>query len=207
MYKVYFENRLLTLSSLPDQLQNYCLLHKYHDPKDLSEKITDFLNNSAVKCVNIHSEKAEHLWSIFKENFHFLEASGGIVMDNKKRMLLIKRYKRWDAPKGHFEPCETPEMCARREIEEECGIVSGNTIAELSPGYHLYRFDGQYYLKKTFWYLFGYEGKGDTKPQEEEGITQVEWIARDTLDTIRTEMWHSVQDVLTEILENHFSQI
>jgi 8-oxo-dGTP pyrophosphatase MutT (NUDIX family) len=165
------------------------------------------LNNSAVKCVNIHSEKVEHLWSIFKENFHFLEASGGIVMDNKKRMLLIKRYKRWDAPKGHFEPCETPEMCARREIEEECGIVSGYTIAELSPGYHLYRFDGQYYLKKTFWYLFGYEGKGDTKPQEEEGITQVEWIARDTLDTIRTEMWHSVQDVLTEILENHFSQI
>lgn len=203
MYKIYLENRLITISSRPDQRQNYCLLHKYHDQKDLSDQISAFLSNENIKCLDIYSEDMGSLWDVFKEQFHFLEASGGIVKDRMGRLLLIKRYKRWDAPKGHFEPCETPELCARREINEECGIVCGNTIAELSPTYHIYKFKKEYYLKKTYWFLFDYSGKGKTTPQLEEGITQADWIDRDSVDKIMKDMWYSVKDVLSEVLEKH----
>ncbi len=205
MYKIYLDNRFIILSSQPDHRQNYCLLHKYNNQEALSEQISAFLSDESINFLNIYSADIESLWQSFKEIFHFLEASGGIVKDNKGNLLLIKRYKRWDAPKGHFEPCETPELCARREIKEECGIVCGNTIAELSPTYHVYKFREEYYLKKTYWFLFDYSGNGKTIPQQEEGITQADWIKRDSIDDIIKDMWHSIRDVLSEVIEKHIS--
>ncbi len=207
MYKIYFENRFIIISSHPDQLQNYCFLHKYHDPDDLSDHISSFLSDPAIICLNIYSEDINALWNNFIEQFHFLEASGGIVTDKAKRVLLIKRYLKWDAPKGHFEPCETPELCARREIKEECGVDCGDTLAELSPSYHIYKFNGEYYLKKTYWFLFGYNGHGNTIPQEEEGITQADWIDQDSLDNIKADMWESVGDILSEVLKKYMPHL
>ncbi len=207
MYKIYLENRSIIISSGPDQMQNYCLLHKYHDSDALSEQISAFLSDQAIECLYIYSEDIEGLWNIFTEQFHFLEASGGIVTDSSKRALLIRRYNRWDAPKGHFEPGETPELCARREINEECGIECGNTLAELSPTYHIYKFKEEYYIKKTYWFLFDYSGNGNTIPQQEEGITQADWIERDSLDNIFEDMWYSVRDVLSEVIEKHMPHL
>lgn len=203
MYKVYFENRLLLISSHTDQVQNYCLLHKYHKQEDLSAQISEFLTNRSIECLNICSEEIDNLWDIFQEQFHFLEASGGIVVDEKKRILLIKRYKRWDAPKGHFEPGETSEICARREIKEECDIDCGTTLEQLSSSYHIYKFQGEYFLKKTYWFLFDYHGEGITTPQQEEGITRADWIDQDGLTDIKSYMWESVKDVVSEVMIKH----
>lgn len=203
MYKVYFDNRLIKISNRPDREQNYCLLHKYHKEEDLSEQISVFMGNSLYECLNIYSDDVEGLWNIFQEQFHFLEASGGVVLDENKRLLLIKRYRKWDAPKGHFEPCETPELCARREIEEECGIKCGDNLSELSPSFHIYKFQGEYFLKKTYWFLFSYSGNGKTTPQEEEGISRADWIEPEKIKDITDEMWESVKNVVSEVLNDH----
>ena len=99
-------------------MQNYCLFHKFHDQKDLSETISDFLSDESIGCINIYSYKLDHLWFNFQEKFHFVEAAGGVITNSNRRLLLIKRYNHWDAPKGHFEPDETPEECARREVKK-----------------------------------------------------------------------------------------
>ncbi len=36
--------------------------------------------------------------------------------------LLLRHPDRWDLPKGHLDPGETPAECALRELEEETGI-------------------------------------------------------------------------------------
>ena len=207
MYKIYFDNRLIKISSRADSEQNYCLFHKYHKPDDLSEQVSSFMKDRSIKCLNIYSEDVDELWNIFREQFHFLEASGGIVKDDKKSLLLIKRYNRWDAPKGHFEPCETPEICARREIKEECGIDCGTTLAELPPSYHIYSYQGEYYLKKTHWFLFDYSGDGKTTPQVEEGISLAAWIDAERMVSIREEMWESVKNLVSEVTEKHLPHL
>ena len=87
---------------------------------------------------------------------------------------------------------ESPEECARREIEEETGVRCGRRISELSPTYHIYQHDNDYYLKKTYWFLFTLEGDGKTIPQLKEGITEAKWLDRESVSGIRDLMWLSV---------------
>lgn len=207
MYKVYIDSRLITISGQPDRMQNYCLFHKYHDQKELSIQLKSFLSDTSQQCINIYSYNLDHLWSGFVEEFHLVEAAGGIVVGSNRELLLIKRYNRWDAPKGHFEPSETSEECARREIKEECDIECGRRMAELTPTYHLYPFQGDYYLKKTHWFLFTLGGSATTTPQIEEGITEASWVNIEKLAVLRPYMWNSVNDVLNEILSKHISYL
>lgn len=203
MYKVYIDTRLITISSQPDRMQNYCLFHKFHDQKELSDQLKLFLNDSSLKCINIYSYKLDHLWASFVEEFHLVEAAGGIVVDSQRNLLLIKRYNHWDAPKGHFEPSETPEECARREINEECGVKCGKRMAELKTTFHIYTFEGEYYLKKSYWFLFTLAGSALTIAQTEEGITEASWVNQDRFNEVRENMWPSVNDVINEVLLKH----
>lgn len=207
MYKIYIDNRFITISSQPDRMQNYCLFHKFHDQKDLSEIISTFLSDENIGCLNIYSYKLDHLWYVFQEEFHFVEAAGGLITDSRRSLLLIKRYNRWDAPKGHFEPGESPEECARREIQEETGVKCGRRISELEPTYHIYRHTRDYYLKKTYWFLFKLEGEAKTSPQLNEGITEAKWLDRESISEIRDLMWLSVRDVIFEIYRKYINHL
>lgn len=50
-------------------------------------------------------------------------AAGILLMTRQpRRFLLMRHADRWDVPKGHSEPGETPLECALRETEEETGL-------------------------------------------------------------------------------------
>jgi 8-oxo-dGTP diphosphatase len=58
-----------------------------------------------------------------------IPAATGIVTDDAGRILLVRRNRepgrnRWALPGGFIEMRESPADAARREIEEECGIVA-----------------------------------------------------------------------------------
>ena len=183
-------------------MQNYCLFHKFHDRKELSDQLKLFFEDKSCSCMNIYSYKADHLWNVFTEEFHFVEASGGVVMRPNGDLLLIRRSDHWDAPKGHFEPGETPEECARREISEECGVTCGLMLKELNPTYHIYRFGKEQFLKMTHWFLFELSGSDSTTPQSEEGITEALWIGNSRLAEVKPGMWSSVRDMVNEVISS-----
>jgi 8-oxo-dGTP pyrophosphatase MutT (NUDIX family) len=196
MFKVHFENRFIALSSEPDRLQKYGLFHKFNDTAELYELISDFQSDKSIHCINIYGPDIKHLWRIFRIYFNEVEAAGGLVRHKSGRYLFIEKKGRLDLPKGHVEPGEEADACALREVSEECGIKDHYIIKPISPSYHTYSWEGISYLKKTSWFLMGYDGKMITEPQAEEGITKVEWLLPDELSKIKGTAWYSLMEVI-----------
>jgi len=196
MYKVHFENRFIFLSPEPDRLQKYGLFHKFYATDELYRLIAEFQADKNMPSNNIYCTDITYLWKLFRIYFTEVGAAGGLVMHTSGKYLFIEKKGKLDLPKGHIEEGESPEACAVREVEEECGI-SGHTIVKtLTPSYHTYAWEGISFLKKTNWFLMKYEGPMVTEPQLEEGITRVEWLYPDELNNIKGTAWLSLMEVI-----------
>lgn len=135
----------------------------------------------------------------------WVRAAGCIVTAPDGTMLLIRRNGRWDLPKGKVEAGETLLQAALRETEEESGIKNisiSNSQFSIFKTYHIYNLYGGWHLKQTSWFEAhcGLDITGI--PQQEEGITEVAWVAPDewyrrlqhsygTLKTLSTQWQHS----------------
>lgn len=200
-YKVHFENRFITISPEPDRLQKYALFYNFYDKEELYKQISSFENDLSITSLNIYGLEIKHLWKHFRSYFTEIEAAGGLVQHPSGSYLFIERRGKWDLPKGHIERGETPDQCALREVEEECGIKNHCIIKPLSPSYHTYRWEGVSYLKKTHWFLMNYSGEMISSPQSEEGITKAEWLKPDHICLIKSHAWLSLADLINSSLQ------
>lgn len=109
-----------------------------------------------------------------------VKAGGGAVLRTKggnKQVLLIFRRGIWDLPKGKKEKQETIEECACREVAEETGLKKLVIDEFLVKTDHSYQRNRKLYKKETVWYSMKAGNKTTLKPEREEGITKVEWVA------------------------------
>ena len=116
-----------------------------------------------------------------QRRMRYVRAAGGIVIAADGSMLLIRRNGRWDLPKGKVEAGETLLQAALREVEEETGIApQPRNYPAVQPikTYHVFNLYGGWHLKQTSWFAMTAERKAAV-PQQEEGITDVEWVAPD----------------------------
>jgi 8-oxo-dGTP pyrophosphatase MutT (NUDIX family) len=196
MYKVHFENRFIKISPEPDRLQKYGLFHKFYDTKELYKIIAEFQIDKSVNAINIYGPDIKHIWKIFRIYFTEVGAAGGLVKHTSGRYLFIEKKGKLDLPKGHIEQGEEPDACALREVSEECGITGHTIVKPICPSYHTYSWEGISYLKKTSWYLMKYNGEMIMEPQKSEGITKVEWLFPDELNSIKSSAWLSLMDLI-----------
>lgn len=196
MYKVHFENRFIMISPEPDRIQKYGLFHKFNDTKELYRIISDFQSEKNMTAINIYGPDIKHLWKIFRIYFTEVGAAGGLVKHTSGRYLFIEKKGKLDLPKGHIERGEEPDACALREVSEECGIIGHTIVKSICPSYHTYSWEGISYLKKTTWFLMNYDGEMITEPQLSEGITKVEWLFPDELNSIKSSAWLSLMDLI-----------
>lgn len=158
-----------------------------------------------------------HTWDVplwllrlLKRRMRWVRAAGGMVTRDDGMMLLIKRNGRWDLPKGKVEAGETLVQAALREVEEETGIKAdcahGHTLPTTNyplptKTYHIFNLYGGWHLKQTSWFAMQATGPQEAKPQEEEGITGVEWVTRDEWHR-RLEGSYGTLRTLSETMKN-----
>ena len=172
MYKVFVNEKKLLISKHPEELEKKL---EYESFTTL-EIALDLLENTSVNELNVFGENIDEIWDEFQKLFRIIEAAGGLVNNANGETLFIKRLGRWDLPKGKMEKGESREESAVREIEEETGLRDVELIEFINTTYHIYvERNGEKILKCTHWFEMNFNGEDTSKPQIEEGITEVAW--------------------------------
>lgn len=131
------------------------------------------------KFITIVTPDPEATFESLKSQFKLVFAAGGAVESETEELLLIELRSRWDLPKGHIEAGESEREAALREVEEETAVkaeIVGNE--PLAVTWHAYNTYGSWELKRTSWWRMR-ATKSELKPQREEGITNIEWCAKE----------------------------
>ncbi|MEY8759518.1 NUDIX hydrolase [Chryseobacterium tongliaoense] len=172
MYKVFVNEKKLLLSKQPENLEKSI---GYENVTTL-EIALDLLENTSVKELNVFGDDIDGIWNEFQGLFRIIEAAGGVVNNSNGEILFIKRLGKWDLPKGKMEKGESREESAVREIEEETGLKDVELVQFINTTYHIYvERNGDKILKCTHWFEMNFNGEDTSKPQIEEGITEVAW--------------------------------
>ncbi|NML70560.1 NUDIX domain-containing protein [Chryseobacterium sp. RP-3-3] len=172
MYKVFVNEKKLLVSKHPGNLEKDLRFESF----TTLEIALDLLENTSVKELNVFGENIEEIWKEFQKLFRIIEAAGGLVSNPQGDLLFIKRLGKWDLPKGKMEKGESREESAVREIEEETGLKDVDLVEFINTTYHIYiERNGEKILKCTHWFEMNFDGEDTSKPQIEEGITEVAW--------------------------------
>jgi 8-oxo-dGTP pyrophosphatase MutT (NUDIX family) len=179
--RIYFGDKPVILCNEIDKEINEIL----HHPDAV---FVDEISPRAIKSM-LHEIKKEEfhagvIWNkdldklktIFFKNFTLIEAAGGIVQNDKRELLFIKRLGKWDLPKGKIEKGEKPEECALREVTEETGVKGLSLKKKIGETFHVYDQFGKHFLKTSHWFYMTCSSGQELIPQVEEHITEIKWV-------------------------------
>ncbi|MGC1203433.1 MAG: NUDIX domain-containing protein [Flavobacteriaceae bacterium] len=173
MYKVFVGDKPIILTTLVEQetsFKNY-LLNSVNIRKVIRE-----LNSTALNEIRLIHKNENKLIKKFLKKLPNVIAGGGKVYNEKNEILFIYRNDKWDLPKGKVEGRETIEQTAIREVSEETGVAGLEITKPLDTTYHIFKRNGRFKIKVTYWFEMKTSFTGNLYAQENEGITKVEWL-------------------------------
>jgi 8-oxo-dGTP pyrophosphatase MutT (NUDIX family) len=119
---------------------------------------------------------------------------------------MIYRNGMWDLPKGKQEANEDIRNTALREVEEECGIRDLELKELICITNHTYHLNGNFILKRTYWYKMLYTKPTELIPQIEENISKATWISKCSLPIHLKDTYPSIIEVfkrLSKVSDNN----
>lgn len=201
--KIYFSNKPLVLTAEAESYKKehaaangYLCLHGAF-PRNFRMAI-NYLNGPGTIGAIIEDISPAALQEELHKIYEPIDAAGGVVEDEKGRVLMMYRHGRWDLPKGKRDPGESLEDCALREVQEETGLQELDLRYKVGDTYHIYSQNGQKLLKKTTWYAMAGHSEGKLFPQFSEGITDLRWVAQGDLGPLIFKSYEAVREVLLE---------
>ncbi len=199
--KIYFDNRPLFLcDEITDEINQYI----HHDDAIFIDEFSSPAINSIIhemRSPKIHAGVLYHnnlkkLQNAFWRKFTIIQAAGGLVKNEEGELLFIFRRGKWDLPKGKLDKGETLEQCAVREVEEETGVKNIKLKKNLTVTYHTYNENGKHCLKESHWFNMSTRGEQSLVPQQEEQITQLQWVTENKIAGLLKNTYPSIIDVL-----------
>ncbi|MGK0138438.1 MAG: 8-oxo-dGTP pyrophosphatase MutT (NUDIX family) [Algoriphagus sp.] len=136
--------------------------------------------------------------------YTFIDAAGGVILNEEKKILMIYRLNKWDLPKGKMEGRETIKETAIREVEEEC-CVTVKCLDECFVTYHTYSHKKRRILKRTYWYKMELISDEKMTPQVEEGIQDIRWMNREEMYVALKNSYASIKYVLNNTISQELN--
>jgi len=173
MYKIFVGDKPIILTTIVEQetnFKNYLL-----DTVNIGKVIKE-LNNTSLEEVRLIHKNKDKLLKKFLKKLPNVIAGGGKAFNDTNKVLFIYRNDKWDLPKGKAEGNETIEETAIREVTEETGVSGLEIIKPIETTYHIFKRNGKHKIKITYWFEMKTSFNGNLYPQENEGITKVEWL-------------------------------
>ncbi|WP_108803405.1 NUDIX domain-containing protein [Aquimarina sp. Aq107] len=175
MYKVFVNNTPIILST-KESIEDCETIHikEVDFPKIIRDILLKESKGKEVKYHFYHKNEEKLLDHLYTK-LPVVIAGGGKVYNSKKEILFIHRNGKWDLPKGKAEKKENIETTAVREVEEETGVTGLEITKFLYRTYHVFKRNGEFRLKVTYWFEMKTEYTGILIPQKDEGIMKVKW--------------------------------
>lgn len=190
MYKVFVNDIPIILSTEKKIGKQYTTIPlKAVKFKSLIKKITE----GELVYINLYHKNEEKLEKFLRKKLPVVEAGGGLVYNNKKEILFIRRNGRWDLPKGKIEEGESPQEAAIRETQEETGVKNLKVERFTAKTYHVFKRNGKFKLKVTYWYEMYTDYKGDLIPEMNEGIKKAKWKNFEKSQKALTESYENIK--------------
>ncbi len=198
MYKVFFNQKPLILTSkiLKSSDSNPFIHIKFSSKNQILKAIKD----KKTESVYIYHKNIKKLWEIFTKKFPIIDAAGGLVERSDDKFLFIYRNNKWDLPKGGIEKKELIIEAAQREVKEETGLADLIVINKIGETYHIFKKGKNFRLKRTYWFKMKSDYQGELFPQEEEGITSVEWINKKRIPEIFKNSYENIKEIVNEVI-------
>lgn len=132
-------------------------------------------------------------------NQQWIEAAGGVIVNENDELLMIFRREKWDLPKGKIDAGETPEKAAKREVAEETGILAITMKGLVGTTEHEYvdRFTGLPTRKTTHWFRMSAPSYLPLIPQISEDITHIRWVKQADLPRFLEASYDNIRDIVT----------
>jgi len=173
MYKVFVNDKPIVLTTIEEPETDF---KNYKLNKVKMYKVIRRLNTTSLKEVRFIHKNEDKLLKKFLKKLPNVIAGGGKVYNDKGDILFIYRNDKWDLPKGKIEGNESIEETALREVMEETGVAGLEIVKPLETTYHIFKRNGRYKIKITYWFEMKTSFNGDLYAQEFEGITKVAWL-------------------------------
>ena len=175
MHKIFVNNKPITLTTDTQEGEGY----KVYKLKRVGLYwAIRKLNRTNLQEVKLTHKNEDKLLSKFLKKLPNVIAGGGKVYNDEGKVLFIYRNNKWDLPKGKAEKGETIEETAIREVEEETKVEGLEIVKPLETTYHIFKRNGRYKIKITYWFEMKTSFDGVLKPQKKEGITKVKWLGK-----------------------------
>ena len=174
MYKVFVNDKALFLTNEVQKETNFKIF--LLESIDIKKLIIKLFQNKIENAFLYHPDE-KLIMKTLKAKIPVVKAGGGLVYNEEGKVLFIYRNGKWDLPKGGTEKNETMEETAMREVEEETGVSGLSISKKLQKTYHVFKRNGRYKLKQTYWYEMKSTFKGTPQGQEDEGIEKEVWVS------------------------------